>query len=251
MNTILKIQIPFALIFFLLTSFTNPPAEIGNAIVLDENLQGKKTACELVYDKSQLTAAHKTLRCGTKVKVTNLENNKTVEVTIIERGPYIKGQVIAISTAAATIIGMTKNTESRVKLEVVEDVKNKNKKNEGRKNPKTELKKDAELNVIEEAAELQKGGLYKMQVLKLEPKGWGVQVAGYSSYESVVQQVAVLQKNWFKGALVYADQKDGKPYYKIIMGPFFTREEADSYSNNLKEKFNVKDAFVVDLNALK
>lgn len=249
MNTILKIQILFALFFLLLTSFTYYPTEIGNAIVLDENLQGKKTACELVYDKSQLTAAHKTLRCGTKVKVTNLENNKTVEVTIIERGPYIKGQVIAISTAAAAAIGMPKNAELRVRLEFIEDVKIK--KNEGRKKTKEEVKKEAELNVIEEAAELQKGGLYKMQVLKLEPKGWGVQVAGYSSYESVVQQMAVLQKNWFKGALVYADQKDDKPYYKIIMGPFFTREEADSYSKNLKEKFNVKDAFVVDLNALK
>jgi rare lipoprotein A len=67
------------------------------------------------------------LPCGTKVKVTLLENNKSVEVTIVERGPYLKGQVIALSSKAANEIGMLK--ESKVKVEVIEGNKpgNKNK----------------------------------------------------------------------------------------------------------------------------
>jgi rare lipoprotein A len=89
-----------------------------------------------------------------------------------------------------------------------------------------------------------------MQVLKLQPKGFGVQVAGYSDYQSVVQQLAVFQKNWFKGATVFVDKLNGKPYYKIILGPMNTREEADSYCKSLKSKYSLKDAFVVDIEAL-
>jgi rare lipoprotein A len=63
--------------------------------------------------------------------------------------------------------------------------------------------------------------------------------------------LSVLQNNWFKGGLVFADQSEGKANYKIIMGPFFTKEEADSYCSSIKEKYKVKDAFVLDLNAIK
>ncbi len=253
-----KIFAPIFALAFLFFSFTPPPAEIGNAVIMEESLQGKKTACEKLYDKELRTAAHKTLACGTKVKVTNLGNNKSVEVTIIDRGPYEKGQIISVSTKAAVDLGMTKDSETKVKIEVITEsnAKTADKKPEKAadkkptKKPETKAK-DSELNVVQEAAEIEKGGLYKMQVLKLEPKGFGVQVAGYSNYESVIQQVSVLQKNWFKGALVFADQMNGKPYYKIIMGPFFTKEEADSYCDSLKKKYNVKDAFVVDLKALK
>ena len=111
-------------------------------------------------------------------------------------------------------------------------------------------KKDKELNIIEEAANMEKGGLYKMEIFKLEPKGFGVQVAGYSDYESVVKQISVLQKNWFKGALVFVDDLKGKPYYKVIMGPFFSKEEAESYKESIKSKYGVKDAFTVNLETI-
>jgi rare lipoprotein A len=222
------------------------PSEIGNAIIIDDALQGKKMACELKYDKLQNVAAHKTLPCGTKIKVTVLATNKSIELTIVDNAPYLKGQLIAISSNAAKVLGI--NNETRVKVETL-DV-NKIVEKTVKKSSKNTVKKLSGLNIIEEAAEIEKGGLYKMQVMKLEPKGWGVQVAAYSSYEAVVKQLTVLQNNWFKGGLVYAGEDDSKPSYKIIMGPFFTKEEADSYLNSIKEKYKVKDAFVIDLNLL-
>jgi len=234
----------FAICFF--STIYALPSEIGNAIILDDALQGKTSACDIKYDKMQNFAAHKTLACGTKVRVTVLESNKSIEVTIVDRGPYSKGHIIALSSNAAANLGIT--NETRVKVEVLDGKKNSEK--TGRKNTKSNQKKESGLNIIQEAATIEKGGLYKMQVLKLEPKGWGVQVAVYSSYESVVQQLAALQNNWFKGGLVYADELKGKPSYKIIMGPFFTKEEADSYCLSVKEKYKVKDAFVVDLNLI-
>ena len=148
-----------------------------------------------------------------------------------------------MSSNAAAELGMVK--ETRVKVEVLDNKKN------TRKNTKTTPAKSSGLNIIQEAADIKKGGLYKMQVMQLEPKGWGVQVAAYSSYESVIQQLTALQNNWFKGGLVYVDQVDSKATYKIIMGPFFTKEEAESYCISVKQKYKVKDAFVIDLNLLK
>jgi rare lipoprotein A len=240
----------------LLMSFSAPPAEVGTAIVYDDSYQGRKTACDgETYDKNQLTAAHKTLPCGTMVKVTFIDKNKSVIVKINDRGPYMKGQVLMVSRKAAVDLGVTNEAEFKVKIEVISGPNDRKKEAAAKIEPKIGTKparaKEPELNIIQEAAKMETGGLYKMQVLKLEPKGFGVQVAGYSDYESVVQQVAVLQENWFKGAMVFVDHLNGKAYYKIIMGPFFTKEEADSYCNNLKKKYNVKDAFVVALDQMK
>jgi len=247
MTSIFKLY-PFGLLLLIFSSFTLfLPSEIGNAIIIDDKMQGKTLACELEYDKSQNVAAHKTLPCGTKVRVTVLSTNKSVELTIVDRGPYLKGQVIAISSNAAAVLGI--NSETRVKVEPLDTKKSPEK--TATKSTKTKAKKESGLNIVQEAADIEKGGLYKMQVMKLEPKGWGVQVAAYSNYEAVIKQLSVLQNNWFKGGLVYADQANGKPSYKIIMGPFFSKEEADSYCSSIKEKYKVKDAFVLDLNALK
>ena len=60
------------------------------------------------FNPNAMTAAHKTLPCGTRVKVTNKRNGKSVIVKINDRGPYIKGRIIDLSRAAAQKINMTK-----------------------------------------------------------------------------------------------------------------------------------------------
>lgn len=81
---------------------------------------GRKTASGQIYNKNKLTAAHKKLPFGTKVKVTNLNNNKSTVVTINDRGPFVKGRVIDLSVAAATEIGMLKSGVSEVILEILD-----------------------------------------------------------------------------------------------------------------------------------
>jgi rare lipoprotein A len=68
--------------------------------------QGQMTASGVRFNPNALTAAHKTLPFGTKVKVTNKRNGKSVVVTINDRGPFIKGRIIDLSKAAAGQIGM-------------------------------------------------------------------------------------------------------------------------------------------------
>ena len=93
----------------------------GLAAVYSDKLEGRKTASGEVFSQSKLTAAHPSLAFGTKVKVTNTKNNKTVEVQINDRGPTQAGRVVDLSSAAASKIGIGKKQMAPVKLEVVGD----------------------------------------------------------------------------------------------------------------------------------
>jgi rare lipoprotein A len=67
---------------------------------------GNRAACGGELNEGALTAAHKTLPCGTRVRVTNKSNGKSVKVTITDRGPFARGRVIDLTPAAARAIGM-------------------------------------------------------------------------------------------------------------------------------------------------
>ncbi|MBP3626243.1 MAG: septal ring lytic transglycosylase RlpA family protein, partial [Peptococcaceae bacterium] len=80
---------------------------------------GRRTASGERYDKNAFTAAHKTLPFGTIVRVTAEWNQKSVEVRITGRGPFKKGRVIDLSTAAAAELGMLSKGVGDVTLVVV------------------------------------------------------------------------------------------------------------------------------------
>jgi rare lipoprotein A len=71
------------------------------------------------YDQEQLTAAHRTLPFETWVRVYNLDNRKTTEVRITDRGPFVEGRIIDLSRAAARQIGMLGPGTARVRIEVI------------------------------------------------------------------------------------------------------------------------------------
>ncbi len=95
-------------------------AEEGIAAYYSDVFQGKKTASGELYDRDKLTAAHKTLPYGTKVKVIHLKNDKSVIVTITDRGPFTKKRIIDLSYAAAQEIDLIKVGISKVRLEILE-----------------------------------------------------------------------------------------------------------------------------------
>ena len=93
--------------------------EQGDASYYADSLHGNKTASGEPYDKQALTAAHRTLPFGTKVKVTYLKTGKSVEVVINDRGPHAKGRIIDVSAAAARSLGLIDDGHGEVKLEVL------------------------------------------------------------------------------------------------------------------------------------
>jgi rare lipoprotein A len=92
--------------------------EEGIANFYSDKFQGKKTASGAVYDKNKLTASHKTLPYGTKVRVTNLENGKSVVVTVNDRMKPGNPVVIDVTRRAAQDLGFTKAGKAKVKVEV-------------------------------------------------------------------------------------------------------------------------------------
>jgi rare lipoprotein A len=81
--------------------------------------QGRRTASGRIFDMNELTAAHKTLPFGSKVKVTDLRNQRSVIVTITDRGAFFPGRVIDLSLAAARQLRMVNTGVDPVRLELL------------------------------------------------------------------------------------------------------------------------------------
>lgn len=80
---------------------------------------GRRTSSGTVYDMHQLTAAHKTLPLPTLVRVTNVDNGRSVIVTVDDRGPFVKNRLIDLSFAAAKELGIVESGTGRVEVEAV------------------------------------------------------------------------------------------------------------------------------------
>jgi len=91
----------------------------GMASFYAREFQGKKTASGERFNASDLTAAHRTLPFGTRVRVTNAANGLSVVVRINDRGPFKKSRIIDLSYAAAKRIGMVASGTARVRIEKV------------------------------------------------------------------------------------------------------------------------------------
>ena len=95
----------------------------GIASYYGGKFHGKRTASGEIFNKNAMTAAHRSLPFGTRVKVTNLRNGRTVLVRVNDRGPHVQGRMIDLSQAAARKIGLSRAGTVRVKLEVLKKVK--------------------------------------------------------------------------------------------------------------------------------
>lgn len=94
--------------------------ETGIASWYGPNFHGKRTANGEIFDKNELTAAHRTLQMPSFVRVTNLENGRSVVVRINDRGPFLHGRVIDVSRRAAELLGFIGKGTARVRVEVLE-----------------------------------------------------------------------------------------------------------------------------------
>ena len=90
--------------------------EKGKASYYADKFEGRKTASGTTFHQNKLTAAHRTLPFGTRVKVKNLNNGKTVKVTINDRGPFVQGRTIDLSKKAARKIGILQQGVAQVQI---------------------------------------------------------------------------------------------------------------------------------------
>jgi rare lipoprotein A len=89
----------------------------GIASYYGHEFHGRQTASGEIYDETKLTAAHRTLSFGTRVRVTNLENGRNVTALINDRGPFVEGRVIDLSYRAAQELDFVRDGLVRVRVE--------------------------------------------------------------------------------------------------------------------------------------
>jgi rare lipoprotein A len=113
-----------------------PQTQVGRASFYGPGFHGRRTASGARFDQRKMTAAHRTLPLGTRVRVTNLDNGHSVVVLINDRGPYgrnrRKGTIIDVSKGAAAKLDFLSDGLTRVRLEVLEEPE------EGRAEPDVE-----------------------------------------------------------------------------------------------------------------
>jgi rare lipoprotein A len=110
--------------FLFAASLVTPPAlaSVGDGLAsyYGGSFHGRRTASGQRFDQQAMTAAHRTLRFGTRVRVTHAHTGRSVVVTINDRGPFVRGRVIDLSRAAASRLGMLSAGVAPVRLEVLE-----------------------------------------------------------------------------------------------------------------------------------
>jgi rare lipoprotein A len=99
-----------------------PLDQIGIASHYGRWHRGRHTASGERFDDRKLTAAHPTLPLGTRIRVTNINNGRSVDVRINDRGPYVKGRILDLSSRAAKEIGIAKEGVAPVRIEIVAQV---------------------------------------------------------------------------------------------------------------------------------
>jgi rare lipoprotein A len=92
---------------------------VGWASYYGPGFHGRRTASGEVFDMYELVAAHRTLPLGTVARVTNLANGRSVVVRINDRGPYIKGRILDLSTGAARALAFVRKGVTRVRIDVL------------------------------------------------------------------------------------------------------------------------------------
>jgi rare lipoprotein A len=93
-----------------------PPLEEGIASYYGAKFHRRATASGETYSKYEMTAAHRTLPFGTRLRVTHLGNGREVTVRVNDRGPFVEGRIIDLSYAAASALGMIRDGTAKVRL---------------------------------------------------------------------------------------------------------------------------------------
>lgn len=229
----MKTTYTFTLLFLCLCISTLAQVQTGKASFYADKFEGKPTASGEKYKHSKLTGAHKTLPFGTKVKVTNLANNETVEVVINDRGPYVDGRVIDLSKSAAEKLGYVNKGLADVKVEVIDA---------------GDGKGGGQIVPIDKVSVDEKE-FYDFEIERFQPSGFGVQIGTFQELVNLMRLSDNLKSSYQKKVTVQVKVLNGVKYYSIILGQFSTRNKADKFLVEVKPKF--PDAFITEFDKLK
>ncbi len=206
--------------------------QTGKASFYADKFEGSPTASGEKYKHSKLTAAHKSLPFGTKVRVTNLANNESVEVVINDRGPYVDTRIIDLSKSAAEKLGFINQGLAEVKVEVIDA---------GDGKSKSQTLPIDHVSVEEKE-------FYNFEIERLLPKGFAIQIGTYQELVNLMRLSDNLKNSYKKNVTVQVKVINGVKYYSLMLGPVSSRPKAEDLLAEVKKKF--PDSFIIDYSKL-
>jgi rare lipoprotein A len=221
-----------ALFFIMIIGGVSGQVQTGKASFYADKFEGSPTASGEKYKHNKLTAAHKSLPFGTKVRLTNLANSQTVEVTINDRGPYVEDRIVDVSRAAAEQLGFINSGLAEVRLEVIDAGDGKT----------SDPGRPIEHVTVDEKE------FYEFEISRLNPHGFGVQIGTYQELVNLMRLSENLKNSYKKQVRIQVKILNGVKYYGIILGQFSSHEKAEEFRDELKKKF--PDAFIVEYKKL-
>lgn len=180
--------------------------EEGVASWYGDDFHGKPTSCGEIYDMHKLTAAHKILPMHTTLKVTNLDNGRSVVVRVNDRGPFVSGRIIDMSYAGAKALDMHVKGTTRVRLESV-------------------------------------GGIPGATSVKDIPGPFYVQIGAFVNESNAMRLLTVIRRAGYQQSRINSKDVGGERYYRVHAGAFASLDEAERARARLSGEY--RNAFVI------
>jgi rare lipoprotein A len=165
---------------------------------------------------------------GTKLKVTNTENGKSIIVTVNDRGPYVSGRILDLTKAAARKLDFITKGKALVKIEIISS------------EPNTDS-----LFVTADTIK----PFYRIESMDTGINGYSVKIASYYSETKTYEVIRALKQELNNEVFVQTVQRNNAIMYRIFAGKFSTRDEAEQVKAKLLD--NHPDCYIVSLSPFK
>ncbi|MGM0635864.1 MAG: septal ring lytic transglycosylase RlpA family protein [Bacteroidota bacterium] len=262
------------LVVILLCQVANAQVQTGLASYYDDKFDGRTTASGEVFDQNKATAAHRTLPFGTKVKVTNVSNQKSTVVIINDRGPFIRGRIIDLSKSIAEELDFLGDGTTEVEIEVIDgdeqheigiqkdiaktqEVETPDNQKPSKKEKESVQKQPEEKALEQERRTTQKitpktlenthskSTFYTLKAEKIEPSFIGVQIGSFKDATNLIELTSHLKTSFEEHITVQVKNYNGSQVYTIILGKYENRLGAERFLKKVRKDY--PDAFIVDM----
>ncbi|MBI9081382.1 MAG: septal ring lytic transglycosylase RlpA family protein [Pseudodesulfovibrio sp.] len=174
--------------------------EVGKASWYGSDFHGKKTANGQIYNMYGVSAAHKTLPLGTRVRVTNLDNSRSVILVVNDRGPFVHGRILDLSYGAAEKLGTVEAGVSRVRITAI-------------------------------------GSVPLSRTVPKALQFYHVRVGAFAEFGNAERAHQRLVAQGFDEANIATITRDGRVLHVVQAGSFSSRDKAEKVLESLKDDF--------------
>lgn len=246
--------------------------ETGIASWYGPGFNGKRTANGEKFDKNELTAAHRTLQMPSLVRVTNLENGRSLVVRVNDRGPFKRGRVMDVSERAAELLGFKGKGTAKVRLDLLADeskamamAARRGEQTEGMEVAMNDPRHPAPMTGFQPASYQPPGAIQSEQLAPAVPSHLR---DGEIFPDPVVSQFPVMPSNIYVQTGSFSDKANadrlasnlrstgqvqvvpafvkGRQFYRVRLGPVSSVEKADSLLSQLVSTGNKESIIVVE-----